>query len=345
MKKVIALITAAALLTVSLVGCGGKEEKASADAADGNQSLKIAYLTENLGDNGFNDEAYTGIERYMEDNNIKIDVVETKGLQDYEINARNFAQDHYDLILVTSASAEELIIPLAEEYPDSRFVIADGTVDDVENITCWESRVAESGFLLGVFNVLMNQHLGGDAKAAIILGMRSATLERTQYSFSAGAEWVDGEATTVYVGSFSDPAKGKEIALQLYQADMKLIQAYAGGSGLGVYQAAETMPEGYWALGAAYGQFDLSDRILASMTKNAGNIWYDVITSFSEGTLQNGIVSYGIKEGGVGIKYGPNSEGIIPQEIKDQVKELEDKIVAGEITPPQTEAEYLAFGK
>ncbi len=73
----------------------------------------------------------------------------------------------------------------------------------------------------------------------------------------------------MYVGSFTDVAKGKEIAMQMYQDDMKLIQAYAGGAGMGVYQAAESLPEGYYALGAANGQFHLSERIIASQIKFA----------------------------------------------------------------------------
>ena len=96
----------------------------------------------------------------------------------------------------------------------------------------------------------MNQESGGPLKAAFVGGVRNPALERAQYGFTAGAEYVGGTGTAVYVGSFTDVAKGKEIAMQMYQDDMKLIQAYAGGAGMGVYQAAESLPEGEYTVPA-----------------------------------------------------------------------------------------------
>ena len=191
----------------------------------------------------------------------------------------------------------------------------------------------------------MNQELGGEAIAAFIGGVRNPDLERSQYGFTAGAEYVGGEATVVYVGNFTDVAKGKEIALQFYNNGMKIVQAFAGGAGMGVYQAAESLGEGYYALGAAAGQFHLSDSIIASQVKLTGNSIFDACMKFCNGTLESGIITKGIVEGSVGIKYSPKNEVKIPQAIKDQISKLQDKIVNGEIVPPMNEEEYKKFAK
>ena len=191
----------------------------------------------------------------------------------------------------------------------------------------------------------MNQELGGGNKAAFIGGMRNPDLERSQYGFTAGAEYVGGEAIVVYVGNFTDVAKGKEIALQLYNNGMKLVQAFAGGAGMGVYQAAESVGEGVYAIGGAAGQFNLSDSIVASQVKLTGNPIYDVCMEFYEGGLEGGIRQFGLKEGAVGIKYNPLHEEEVPGDIKTQLEEIQGKIVSGEIVPPSNEDSFHAFGK
>lgn len=268
MKKAIAMMMTLALTLTLLTGCGGGSGSGS-DAPDaGKETLRIGYLTEHLGDNAANDEAHEGVQRYAAEHDyVDLTVVETTELQDYDINARSMASEGYDLILVSTPTASEIIGSLAPDYPDTHFIISEGTIDDQENVSCWNARVAEAAFLTGAFSALMNQESGGPLKAAFVGGVRNPALERAQYGFTAGAEYVGGTGTAVYVGSFTDVAKGKEIAMQMYQDDMKLIQAYAGGAGMGVYQAAESLPEGYYALGAANGQFHLSERIIASQIK------------------------------------------------------------------------------
>lgn len=365
MKKALSILMAVMLTVALLAGCGGGAsssqsvaqaaagtagssqagESSEATPAQAASDIRVGYLTENLGDNASNDDAHAGVQRYAEEHGIDLTVIETKELQDYDINARSLASEGYDLIMVSTPTASEIISVLAPEYPDTHFVISEGTVADLENVSCWQTKVAEAAFLTGAFNALMNQELGGPVKAAFVGGVRNPALERAQYGFTAGAEYVDGACTVVYVGSFTDVAKGKEIAMQLYQDDMKVVQAYAGGSGMGVYQAAESMPDGYYALGAANGQFNLSDRIIASQAKQGGDIFYDCIDQFVNGTLPQGIFKLGVAEGAVDFKIAPGKEDLVSQEIKDQIDALREKIISGEIVPPSTEDEYNAFGK
>lgn len=365
----IALGMAAVMISLSVAGCAGtskEETKApetttavaaattggesvqadtTAEPVTGKSDMKVAFMVDRLGDNAANDESYRGMTEFTAKTGIEVTAVEAPELQDHEMNARTFAQEGYDLIVDGTSKTSELYAVIAPEFPDTHFIVLEGTVTDVPNVTCLRDRPSEAAFLVGAFNVLMNQELGGEAKAAFVGGVRNPDLERSQFGFTAGAEYVGGEATVVYVGNFSDIAKGKEIALQLYNQGMKVIQAFAGGAGMGVYQAAESMGEGYYALGAAAGQFHLSDSIIASQVKMSGTSIYDACMLFYEGKLEGGIITKGVKEGSVDIRYSPINEDKIPQSIKDQIAELREKVISGEIVPPMTEEEYKAFNQ
>jgi len=364
MKKFMTLLLVFALLVSGLIGCGKNNspvspgtaavpsdspDSATIDASEKTvkdvKDLKIAYLTQRLGDNASSDAYYSGVERFMAETGVEVTVVEPGELQDYEVNARLFCQEGYDLIVCPFSTPGELLVALAQEFPDTHFYIYDMEIEDMTNVSGSRARHYEAGFLTGVFNVLMSQELGGEARSAFVGAVRDPNIERSQYAFMAGSEYVGGQCTSVYVGSFADLAKGKEIALQLYQDGHRFVQAFAGGSGLGVYQAAEAMPEGYYALGAANGQFNVSERIIASMAVNMGEITYTVLDAFGKGTLEPGFKSLGYVDNIVSILYAPGSEDLIPQSIKDQISELESKIISGEIVPPTTEEEYNAFAE
>lgn len=346
MRRKSKILWMAAALTLTLTACSGTSApKGGEETTAGAKEIKVAFLVDRLGDNAMNDETHSGVKRFEKETGITVTVVEAPELQDHDMNARTFAQEGYDLILDATSKTSELYAAMAPEFPDTHFVITEGTVEGAPNVTNLQDRPSEGAFLVGAFNVLMNQELGGGPEAAFVGGIRNPDLERSQFGFTAGAEYVGGTATVVYVGNFTDVAKGKEIALQLYNKGLKLVQAFAGGAGMGVYQAAESMGDGYFALGAANGQFQLSDFIIASNVKYTGTSLYDACMKFYNGELEGGVISKGLKEGAVGIRYNPKNEEKIPKEIKDKIKELEDMIINGQLVPPMTEEEYQAFKK
>lgn len=346
MKRFLSVFLASAVaLSVTMTGCASKDSsQPEANAGEITSDLRIGFaVAGKLGDQGFNDTMFEGIERFGKENGIEVTTVETVELQDNEIHARNFAQEGYNLVIIGNNAASELIPPIAADYPETHFVVFEGTVDGISNVTSLRTRIAEAGFLSGAFNTLMNEELGGGRKSAFVGGTRNAALERSQFSFTAGSEYVGGECAVVYIGNFTDVAKGKEIALNLFKNDLKLVQAYAGGAGMGVHQAAESMGEGYYSMGDATKQFAISPAVLASQVKNIDEMVYNACSDFVAGKLESGIQEVGLATGAVGITYAPERESKIPQAVKDEIKALEAKIISGEIVPPSTEAEYNEF--
>lgn len=337
MKRILVLFM---VIAISLTGC---QSAASGETIEGDETIRIGYITERLGDNAMNDDTYDGMKQFSDETGIEFTLIEAPELQDHEINARNFCEDGYDLVVCSSSTSSELLAQVAGEYPDTHFIICEGTVTDHPNVTYLRFTINEAGFLTGAFNTLMNEHLGGGKRAAFIGGMRNPNLERSQFGFTAGCEYVGGECTVSYLGNFTDVAKAKEISLQLFNQDIKLIQAFAGGGSMGVFQAAESMGDGYYALGGANGQFHMSDSIIASQVKYQGKALYQALNMYLDGTLESGNLEGGLLEEIVGIRYAPDHEAEIPEEIIKQIEELEAKILSGEIKTPSTEEEYAEF--
>lgn len=64
---------------------------------------------------------------------------------------------------------------------------------------------------------------------------------RDRYGYINGVKSVDPEAKFAfnYVGSYNDPAKAKELALQISAKGAKFINAAAAAGGSGVFEAAK----------------------------------------------------------------------------------------------------------
>lgn len=151
----------------------------------------------------------------------------------------------------------------------------------------------------------------------------------------------DIQVLTAYVGSFGDPAAATELATGMYDQGADIIFACAGGSGLGVFAAAEKSQR--YAFGIETNQNTLSpDCIIASGTRDWSMAVYDAAAKALDGTLEPGLLSYGISDG----MLVPEREGSnvpVSDEIIKTVDELSAKVSDGTYSLPTTLDEVDAF--
>lgn len=351
MKKKISLLLTTVLLAAALAGCSGQgtaasgSENGSKEEKEDGKTPKIAMVAAGaFGDQGMNDALLNGMKLFTEKTGIEVTSVEISEFSDHAINARNFAQQGYDLVLM-GGPVSEVIPEIAEEYPDTHFLLNKGTIGDMDNVTSVQFDEAGGGFLAGAFAVLMDKELGGTGKVGWVGGERIPDLEKARYAFSAAAQYVGGECSVIYVGSFTDIAKGKEITLQLYQEGARVVQAYAGGASNGVYQAAESTDDSHFAMGCATGQFELSpNKIIASSIVKYDEFFAKMLEDYAaKNAMDSGIVKADIKNGGTGLKYSPEIGDKVPESVKAEIQKLQDQIISGELLVPTTEEEYNKF--
>lgn len=364
MKKM-SLVLMSLLMFGTLTGCGAKNpsqsepasvtETTSAAKDDSGQEqateespLKVALLptVAGLGDQAFNDAVYDGVKKYCDDKGIELTIVEPKEIQDFSTNCIMLGQDNYDLVFICENSINEILKEVAPQFPETHYVITEGNVEGIDNVTSLQFKTDDVAFLCGAFMVEMSKALDSGTEVAWVGGINNPLSQSSQFGTQAGAAYMGGSCSEIYVGSYNDAAKAKEIGLQLYNKGISIIATMAGGSNAGVFQAAESFPTGKYAMGAATGQFNLSpSTIIASNVKALDTYCYSVCEKFFAGQLASGIIVGGFEEQAVELRYSsdPSFEGVVPDSVKEKMEEIKQKLISGEIDAPSTEEEYKTF--
>ena len=128
--------------------------------------------------------------------------------------------------------------------------------------------------------------------------------------------------------AWNDPVKGAELAKAQKSQGADVIFAAAGGTGLGVLQAAAD--EGILSIGVDSNQNHLHPgKVLTSMLKRVDNAVYEAFKSGAE--LEAGISVMDVAAGGIDYALDENNAPLVSDEMKAAVDEAKAKIVSGEI--------------
>jgi len=156
-----------------------------------------------------------------------------------------------------------------------------------------------------------------------------------------GVQYVD-PATKVavsYIGSFSDSAKGKEMSLAQYRQGADIGYNVAGQAGLGQIDAANDANR--YAIGVDSDQAEIfkatdpakAKLITTSVLKRVDNSLLRAIDLHLAGKAPWGEVEVlGFEEEAVGFAENEIYMEIVPAEIREEMKEIENMIISGEIT-------------
>ncbi|PZN11240.1 MAG: BMP family ABC transporter substrate-binding protein [Bacillota bacterium] len=345
----VALLAIAALL---LAACGGGNGgNTGSNGGDGGQDgqgasgekirVGLVYDVGGRGDQSFNDMAYAGLEKALQEFGDRLEVKDAEpdaGGQNREELLRTFAEQGYDLVIGVGFLFTDPLTKVAKEYPDVNFAIVDScTTEPLDNAACLLFKEHEGSFLVGAAAALKTK----TGKVGFVGGMKSPLIEKFEAGYRAGAKYVNPEVEVLvdYVGTtgeaFNNPTKGRELALAQIQKGADVIYHAAGGTGRGVFEAVKQQKK--LAIGVDADQSltapDYADVILTSMVKRVDVAVYDVVRSVVEGKFQSGPHEYGLKEDGVGYAINDKNRSMI-QDITSQLDELKQKIIDGEIQVP-----------
>ncbi len=326
-----------------LTGCGGggaTETGDTSSANDSGSSLKVAYVTPGAtGDNGFCDSVSNGLKRIEEDFGATTTIIENNNdASKYAESLEACFQWQPDVVFSEPYGFEELYTQYADQYPDTKIIALDMELENTEKTISSYTFISEEGaFLAGVMAALVTESdldLANDAKKVGFVGGQDIPVIKGFYKgFEQGVAYVDPEIEIVstYVGDFFDPVKGKTAAQQVYAQDVDIIFQAAGTSGQGVLEAANE--ENKYAIGVDSNQNSLyPGHIVASMVKDLDGAVYDTFKLIVDGEYEEDhLYTKGAGPSGVYLAIDDYTKDIVPQEIIDQVQEIQDKIVAGEI--------------
>ncbi len=350
------------------------------------KKAKIAVLFDvgGRGDLSFNDMAWLGAERAMEDFGVDVTYLTPPSLADMKPLLEEYASSgEYDLLVLIGFLWTTPLNETADNFPDQKFALIDATTGVVRpNEVDILFREQECASLIGIAAAGMAHALGGD-KVAACAGMDIPPLWKFHIGYLFGVKYYSlktGNTTEllwVYTGTFTDPATGKQYTRGLLEQGAKVVYGLAGATHLGAFEAVKEWHEEKGELVFAIGQ-DASQEwidphhIPLSGAKRVDVAVYTAIKMVVEGTWKGGIITLGLKEGGVGIwdldgvkwfaeqaqAAGRLSEDLTPDEVVNIVKSLretyikpavwglihyvEDKVKNGEwaFKTPMTHDEY-----
>jgi basic membrane protein A and related proteins len=304
---------------------------------------KVALLVGELGDLSFNDSAARGVRQAAaEFDDVEVEIVEYGVAVDkYESSLLDTADKGYDMIF-TSSTLQEYVEAHAAEFPDTVFGVFDTEIDfskgGLDNVYGIIYKANEASFLGGYLAAKLSE----TGVISFLGGMDIPVISDFLVGYIQGAQLAnpDVKVAITYAGSWSDSAKGKELALTMFNnQNADVIFNVAGGTGIGGIEAS--VETGKWSLGVdsdqamiydAAGKADFANAIVSSVLKNVDYSLYRAISLHREGKLAVGTnETLGIIEGGVGLADNKYFQANVSEEIRAEIKALEEKVTAGEI--------------
>ncbi len=352
MKKliVVSLLVLLVLMPV-LIGCQKKAEVAE-PAVEAEPVLKVVNLLNGvLGDKSFFDSAAAGMDLIKAEYGDKVEVKTIEMTYEqtkWEPTLLDIADEDWDIIIVGTWQMTEMLQEVAADYPEKRFFIYDTAVDyslGLENVYSILYSQNEASFVAGAMAAAITKSdmplANGDKVIGFLGGMDIPVINDFLVGYIEGAQYVDpGTKVAIsYIGSFSDSAKGKEMALAQYNMGVDIGYNVAGQAGLGQLDAAKDMDR--YAIGVDSDQAAIfvetdpakAALITTSVLKRVDQSLLRAVKLHMEGKAPYGEAEVlGFAEQGVGLAKNDIYEELVPAEIKAIVDEAEKKIRNGEIT-------------
>jgi basic membrane protein A len=328
---------------------------ASISAQD--EPLRITYVVNGvLGDKSFFDSGQRGMDQVADEFDAEVNTVEL-GIdpQNWETGLDDAMSDseNYDILIAGTFQMIDYLAKRSHLYADKVFFFYDAPmpyedaeicVEGCKNVYSITYNQNEGSFLAGVYaGAMTTQEIDGmnpEAVIGAVGGQDIPVINDFIVGYEQGACLVnpDSQVLVQYAGGWNDPAKGKEIAGAMYDQNADIVFQVAGGTGVGVFEAAQE--QNHFAIGVDSDQATIildtdpeqAERILTSMMKNVDNSLYRAVDLYLKGELPLGTAEgLGIEEGGVGLAYNDIYTEATPENIQELVTAVEEAVVAGDI--------------
>jgi basic membrane protein A len=343
-NRFIILLLLSVLLTSSVWASGNSEKVTIED-----DSLKaILLIPGTLGDKSFFDSANAGMGLIEEKYGATTKVIEAgTDSTKWEPAMLDAIDGDWDII-ISGNSMTEIMNELAEEYPDKKFINFDAALTETPaNVYSMFYATNDIGYLAGVTAALVTKSglplANNDNTIGFLGGLDIPGINDFLVGYIKGATDIDPAIKILisYAGDFGDPAKGKELSIVQYNAGADIIYNVAGGTGLGLMDAAKLKNK--YAIGVDSDQAMLfattdsekAEHIVTSTVKRIDLALSDAIGMELAGTLPYGTYNVlGLKEGAVGLAKNSYYESILTDAIKAKIAEVEQQCLNGEIEVP-----------
>ena len=360
------LLLAAVLCSFSLVAaaCGDDDSDAGSDEPDcveaGSAGVHVGLVFDigGEGDLSFNDSAAAGLGRAECELGVTISKVSPNDDGSNRAELLQLQADSSDIVIAVGFLFEGDAATVGPENPGENFGVIDSSMlnFDVNPPAPYADNIAglvfseeQGSFLVGAAAALKSEtgtigFIGGVCCFGLI--------EKFEAGYIAGAKAVDPDIEVIseYItefpdfAGFNDPASGRETALAMFDSGADIVYHAAGGTGVGLFDAAQIHSDEsgakVWGIGVDSDQYntveaDVQEYVLSSMLKRVDVAVYEVIKSHLDGDFSAGEVRYDLSVDGVGY----STSGGFVDDIEDELEDFKAQIISGDIVVPTDPAD------
>ena len=278
-------------------------------------------------DKSFNEAAFGGAERWAKETGGTYKELEMQDEAQREQALRRLAEAGSNPVVMTGFAFGDVLSKVAPDFPDTKFAIIDMVVEQ-PNVKSVVFNEHEGSYLVGMMAAMASK----TGTVGFIGGMDIPLIRKFGCGYAQGVKAVNPDAKIILnmtgdtPAAWNDPVKGAELAKGQKAQGADVIYAAAGGTGIGVLQAAAD--EGILSIGVDSNQNHLHPgSVLTSMIKRVDNAVYE---AFKEGdALTPGIAVMGLANEGVGYALDENNAALVTEDMKAKVDAAAGEIKAG----------------
>lgn len=287
----------------------------------------IVYSVGSKFDGSFNEAAWRGVEAWQAARGGAVAEYVPQNVGEMTQALRRFARAGNNPVVAVGFLQAQAVEAVAKEFPGTRFSLIDAIAKG-PNVQSVVYREHEGAYVIGVLAAMASK----TGTIGMVGGMDIPLIRRFGCGFAQGARSVRPETRVMisYAGdtpaAWADPARGAELARQQIGFGADVILQAAGGTGLGVLQAAADA--GVLGIGTDSNQNGLHPgNVLTSLRKRI-----DIAVQRAFGDWAPGTLSLGIAEGGVDWVIDDNNRALITPLMQDAAEQTTAGIAQGKVT-------------
>ncbi len=310
-------------------------------AQDGSFVQSVCLITDigRVNDGTFNEFAYDGMLRAVEEFGLEDTFIETASVSDYANNINVCLEGEYDVIITVGFALADAAYAAAEANPDVFFIGVDQDFtasEPLPNIVGIQFREDQAGFLAGSIAALMTE----SGIVAGVYGDAIFPVVKFRHGFETGAVYIDPEIRTlgIYIPDFQAPDQGQEAARQFIGDGADVIFGAGGPTGSGGISYAAS--EGILVIGVDQdeyfttfggGESPGAENLLTSALKRVDVGVYEMVAlAVEEGAFPENS-TFVLEIANDGIDFGPTHDASVPEEVIDTLVEIREGMRDGTI--------------
>ncbi|TAE33646.1 MAG: BMP family ABC transporter substrate-binding protein [Alphaproteobacteria bacterium] len=283
------------------------------------------------GDQGFIDLVREGARQAKK--NIGIDYTEFRITEEKErlVVLEEAIRSGYRYIIAVGVQNTIPVLTLASSHPEVKFTVIDSVIPPLyENIQSISFKDHEGAYLVGI----LAANLSPTETVGFIGGMDVPLIQNFALGYFQGAQHhnpniaIRRDVVGVTAEAWNNPERAKILARKQYHDGVGVIFAAAGGSSIGVLEAAKEM--GTFAIGVDTNQNHLyPGTVITSMVKRVDKAIYEALIAAHSGRWKAGTHYLGLKEGALDYAIDIHNKDKITLAMINEVEKARDQIIRG----------------